>query len=147
MIISGVSVIVVLSQGSVFLSLECVTGSVFGHVLVLIRVAEVFDVIALCGGIGLLLYELGPTRRCTLATPAASTRTVLRFCVDTLTNNRLRMNADKTEITWIGTDQQPVKLDISYRLSVTSPPLHQISASLSTDMATHVASASSSFFF
>ena len=92
-------------------------GSVLGPLLYLLYTAELFDVVAECG---LTAHSYADDTQVYLSGAAAdATDLVNRFsvCIDRINHwmksNRLRLNADKTQIIWIGTRQQLAKMNIT----------------------------------
>ena len=85
-------------------------GSVLEPLLFLLHTAELFDIIASYAG-NTQLYISAPT--------LSVTTTVQQFvsCVEKvdawMSSNRLKMNADKTHLIWLGTRQQLAKLTVT----------------------------------
>ena len=89
-------------------------GSVLGPLLYLLYTAELFDIIAQCG---LTAHCYADDTQVYVSAPAADgPATVDRFkvCVEKIESwlrcNRLRMNAEKTQVIWLGTSQQIAKV-------------------------------------
>ena len=89
-------------------------GSVLGPLLFLLYTAELFEIIA---NAGLVRHSYTDDTQVYISAPAASASvSVQRFtsCVERIDawmrSNRLRMNADKTQLVWLGTRQQLAKL-------------------------------------
>jgi len=92
-------------------------GSILGTLLFLLYTAELFAIISSAGLVG---HSYANDTQVYISAPAASASvSTQRFisCVERtdawMRSNRLRMNADKTQLVWLGTRQQLDKLAIT----------------------------------
>jgi hypothetical protein len=102
-------------------------GSVLGPLLFILYTAEVFNINAKCG---LEEHSYADDMQVYISAPAADATAVIeRFttCVGRIdqwmSSNCLRMNPDKTQVIWIGTRQQFLKIDVT-RLILPSAVIH-----------------------
>jgi hypothetical protein len=91
-------------------------GSVLGPLLFLLYTAELLDII---GREGMRAHSYADDTQVHVSTGAADAKTVVqRFigCAEKIeswmSSNRLKMNAEKTQVIWIGSRQQLAKVDI-----------------------------------
>ena len=91
-------------------------GSVLGPLLFLLYTAELLDLVADCG---LTAHSYADDTQVYVGTTAGDSEgAVRRFteCVERISgwmsSNRLKLNAEKTQVIWIGTRQQLAKVDI-----------------------------------
>ena len=92
-------------------------GSVLGSLFYILYTAELLDVVA---ELGFTAHSYADDTQIYIGTPAADVaNTVQRFthCVDRvntwMARNRLKLNADKSQVVWIGTSGQLAKIDIT----------------------------------
>jgi len=92
-------------------------GSVIGPLLFLLYAAEVFDIIA---SFQLTGHSYADDTQMYISVPASETQQAAAYlaeCIESLDQwlgeNRLKLNAEKTQLLWLGTRQQLAKLTIS----------------------------------
>ena len=133
-------------------------GSVLGPLLFLLYTTELFDLVAECG---LTAHSYADDTQVYISTKSIDAPlAVHRFatCVerldDWMSRNRLKMNADKTQIIWVGTRQQLAKVNISeLRLLSVDVPFSTTVSDLGVkldgqlSMSDHVAAVCRSCFF
>ena len=99
-------------------------GSVLGPLLFLLYVAEVFDIIASCGLTGHCYADDTQVYISARAADMQVASSRLAECVERLNRwmqmNRLKLNADKTQLIWLGTRQQLAKLTVTQLLLAAS---------------------------
>jgi len=92
-------------------------GSVLGTLLFLLYTAELFNVIACFGLVGHSHADDTHVYISALATSASTIAQRFASCVEWvdawMSSNRLRMNADKTQLIWLGTKQQLDELSVT----------------------------------
>ena len=94
-------------------------GFVLGPLMFLLYSAELFDVVA-CSGLVGYSYSYADDTQVYIGTPATSASTIAqRFasCVEQvdawMSSNRQSMNADRTQLIWLGTKQQLDELSMT----------------------------------
>ena len=102
-------------------------GSVIGPLLFLLYVAEVFNIIESCGLCGHFYADDTQVYICVPVSESASASARLAACIEHLEQwmkvNRLKLNTDKTQLIWLGTRQQIIKLTASHlQLAASSVP-------------------------
>jgi hypothetical protein len=129
-----------------------------GGLFYILYTADLLDLIAQCG---FTAHSYADDTQVYIGTPAANAATAAqRFteCVDRISRwtacNRLKLNADKTQVVWVGTRQQLAKVEVSeLQVGTSTVPLVSSVDNLGVtfddrlDMSRHVSTLCRSGFF